>query len=256
MKQRVFLFFLVAIVTVFTGCAYNQVQDDSQLGAYQLTLQLNLKQNGNGFNLNTDYTNAFGETYRVSKFQFYISNISLLRNGVVSAKNNSDYFLVSAGDAVSQKLDLNVGVNEATGIQFLLGVDSIRNVSGAQAGALDPMNGMFWTWSTGYIMAKLEGISPQSTQPSNALVYHIGGFTGANNATRLVTLIFPPGKPMKINRGGTCELLMDVAVNKWFNGVHDMKIADFAGTMSPGGPALKIADNYATLFSITDVINK
>ena len=46
-------------------------------------------------------------------------------------------------------------------LSFLLGVDSMHNVSGAQTGALDPANDMFWTWNSGYVMAKMEGASPR-----------------------------------------------------------------------------------------------
>jgi hypothetical protein len=250
---------IIAAVSAFLlqACQPEVVQDDSQLGAYQMKVSFKAREGAANFSLNTDYVNAFGESYRVSKFLYYVSNMTLLRsNGATPVKLADSYYLVSMADAASQIINTTIPVNDVTGVQFLLGVDSLRNVSGAQAGALDPMNGMFWTWSTGYIMAKLEGSSPASTQPSNAMVYHIGGFAGANNATRWVTLNFPAGKPMNINRGGVCELQVDVAVNKWFNGVYNMKIADFAGTMSPGGQALKIADNYATMFSITDVINR
>jgi hypothetical protein len=61
-------------------------------------------------------------------------------------------------------------------MEFMIGVDSARNNSGAQTGALDPTNGMFWSWSTGYIMAKFEGTSAQSPAAANALKFHIGGF--------------------------------------------------------------------------------
>jgi hypothetical protein len=55
---------------------------------------------------------------------------------------------------------------DITGIRFLLGVDSARNVSGIQTGALDPARGMFWTWNSGYVMAKIEGSSPSAHVPA------------------------------------------------------------------------------------------
>ena len=60
-----------------------------------------------------------------------------------------------------------------------MGVDSIRNVSGAQQAALPPSNGMFWSWSTGYIFLKAEGTSPQSA--NNSFMFHLGGFMNPNN---------------------------------------------------------------------------
>ena len=43
-----------------------------------------------------------------------------------------------------------------------LGVDSLRNVTGVQTGALDPAMDMYWTWNTGYVMAKLEAAAQQA----------------------------------------------------------------------------------------------
>lgn len=42
-------------------------------------------------------------------------------------------------------------------VQFSIGMDSIANVSGAFGSDLDPTNGMYWAWQSGYINFKLEG---------------------------------------------------------------------------------------------------
>ncbi|WP_316930094.1 MbnP family protein, partial [Hymenobacter sp. IS2118] len=47
----------------------------------------------------------------------------------------------------SQLLALkDIPVGDYQSVSFTVGVDSARNVAGAQTGALDPNNGMFWTW--------------------------------------------------------------------------------------------------------------
>jgi hypothetical protein len=68
---------------------------------------------------------------------------------------------------------------------MMFGVDSLRNVSGAQTGALSTVNGMFWSWNTGYIMMKAEGISPNSS--SDSFAFHLGGFQGANSVVKTKT---------------------------------------------------------------------
>jgi hypothetical protein len=75
-----------------------------------------------------------------------------------------------------------------------LGVDSIRNVSGIQTGALDPLKGMFWTWNSGYVMAKLEGSSESSNSAGNRFTYHIGGFRPGMNVLKTIDLIIPRRK--------------------------------------------------------------
>ncbi len=75
---------------------------------------------------------------------------------------------------------------------FLLGVDSLHNVSGAQTDALDPAKDMFWTWNTGYVMAKLEGNSPSSALVNNKYEFHVGGFSGKYNVLKkILNLLFP-----------------------------------------------------------------
>ena len=62
-----------------------------------------------------------------------------------------------------------------TSIEFNLGVDSLHNHSGDQAGDLDPMYGMIWTWNTGYIFFKHEGYFTSSTSGTEQpLIYHYG----------------------------------------------------------------------------------
>src|SRR3954453_11162725 len=121
------------------------------------------------------YQNAFGETFSVHNFKYYISNITL--NDAEKNQSFPDkYFLIDNADSSSQQIELNTSLKNITAIKFLLGVDSLKNVSGVQTGALDPAKGMFWTWNTGYVMAKLDGNSPSANMPQHAFSYHIGGY--------------------------------------------------------------------------------
>ncbi|MBS1734667.1 MAG: hypothetical protein JST02_15340, partial [Bacteroidetes bacterium] len=106
------------------------------------------------------YSNYFGEQYTISKLKYYISNLVFSGNG--KDQEADTYFLVNAANE-SNAFDITLPAGNYSSIQFLLGVDSIRNCSGAQTGALDPMNDMFWTWNSGYVMFKLEGSSTAST---------------------------------------------------------------------------------------------
>ena len=140
-------------------------------------------------------------------------------------------------------------------LSFIIGVDSLHNVSGAQTGALDPINGMFWTWNTGYIFAKFEGKSPFSTALNQSVVYHIGGFRQGENAIRKVTLDFPGDQVLAFGNGKKTEIVIDVNLDQWFDGVNQVSIASTPVWMTPGGESLRIADNYATMFSIHELIN-
>jgi hypothetical protein len=143
--------------------------------------------------------------------------------------------------------------NKLTRFSFQVGVDSIDNVSGAQAGELDPAKGMFWTWNSGYIMAKLEGLSSYSEVPDKRFTYHIGGFSGENNTIRKITLSVPENRQITLQDQRTTTIIVDADIDKWFNAAHALRIADNAFVHSPGPLAALYADNYATVFSITSI---
>ncbi|MFM9056381.1 MAG: MbnP family protein [Bacteroidota bacterium] len=134
----------------------------------------------------TWYTNAAGESFNVTRLKYYLSNFELIRNDEVKYTLDNGYFLVDESNQATTVLELpDVPPGQYDKIRFLIGVDSTRNVSGAQTGALDPANGMFWTWSTGYIFYKLEGKSPASANVDSTFNYHIAGFRESNNTNSL-----------------------------------------------------------------------
>jgi hypothetical protein len=134
------------------------------------------------------YTSSTGESFQPTRLKYYISNLQLLSNKTKPRRITSVH-LIDAADP--QNIYLDSYTVEYDQVSFTIGVDSALNCSGAQSGALDPVNGMFWTWNTGYIYFKLEGYSAESTNDLQKIEYHIGGYTGAFKANRKVTLTLP-----------------------------------------------------------------
>ena len=58
----------------------------------------------------------------------------------------------------------------------IFGIDSMQTAGTDFSDALDPLHGMFWTWNSGYINLKIEGISRKSSQRGNVFQLHLGGF--------------------------------------------------------------------------------
>jgi hypothetical protein len=141
-------------------------------------------------------------------------------------------------------------------IAFTIGVDSIRNVSGAQTGALDPAKGMFWTWNSGYIMAKLEGNSIVSNEPNQVFEYHIGGFSGSENVVEKVKLRFPLNDAISFHKGGRTQMLINANANAWFSGPNPLSIAVTPVCATPGSLAKSIAANYANMFQVINIISE
>jgi hypothetical protein len=200
------------------------------------------------------YVNPFGETYRLTKLKYYISNTVLYSKGKAIRLSN-DYHLIDQSSDSSLYFTVAFPENEYDSIQFLLGVDSAMNTSGAQTGALDPMNDMFWTWNSGYVMQKLEGNSPQSKIVNNKIEYHIGGFSGTNSVLNYLVLSFSKDRPLIIQKGKVSTLAIDVDVNGFWNAVSDIQITDTPVCSQPGILAKQIAANFSRLFNIVDIIN-
>lgn len=198
--------------------------------------------------LGHDYANGHKETFSISKFKYYLSNF-LLKSASKTKYTSTDCYLVNEAEPLSKKIALNIPPGEYDSIGFLLGVDSINNVSGAQSGALDPLNDMFWTWNTGYVMVKLEGRSPLSKLSQQMIEYHIGGFRGQYSV--LQRIVFP--KKIRVKKDQTTVIVIDLDLLKWFSGKHVLKIAEHPSCTSPGALALRYAANYADMFSIQSV---
>ena len=139
----------------------------------------------------------------------------------------------------------------------MLGVDSVRNVSGAQTGGLDPAKGMFWTWSSGYIFFKLEGSSPKSGDVQKNLTYHIGGFQGPYKAQRNFTFDFG-SVTANVTTTFNPEVHLTVDLNKFFGAkkIIDVSATGYYNHMTANDSINKIlADNYAEMISFEHIHN-
>jgi hypothetical protein len=192
--------------------------------------------------------NISGETISVEKFKYYVSNFSVTNDKGAVTKLPAQYFLVDEADSASKNINLLIPGNMiVTRVSFLLGVDSIKNVSGIQTGALDPLKGMFWTWNSGYIMAKMEGSSASAATAGNRFTYEIGGFRkGMNTIKHIELAIDYKGKELE-------EIHINADLNHWFKGNTELKISETPICHSPGALAMRIADNYSSMFSINSI---
>ena len=195
----------------------------------------------------SSYQNAFGETFILKGFRYYISNIVLIEKGDRVHPLGANYFLVDIDQDSSQVITLRVDKKNYTGLQFLIGVDSLRNLRGTQTGVLDPLRGKFWTWNSGYITAKLEGVSPDSKAHSHLLTYHVGGYKKNEQTSRRITLRF--AEPLQFP-GNDERIHIQAEASTWFNGRHPIKIAEYPVCHEPGTLAVQLADNFEKMFSV------
>ena len=190
------------------------------------------------------YTNALGEKFSIDKCLFYLSNFALQSSSGKWYPIRDSYFLVNILDSSSLQIRFPINFTDIVNIRFLLGIDSAKNVNGIQSGVLDPARGMFWTWNTGYVMAKMEGTSAVSTMPVKKFTYHVGGFAGEQNVTKLIQLAIDK-KSTEQHR-----ILLQADLLRWFNGASPLSIAANPVCHVPGKLANQIANNYQFQFSV------
>ena len=194
------------------------------------------------------YKNELGQAFTVTKFKYYIGNIRFKKasGGIVAF---DEYYLVDEEEEKTKKINIDIPAGEYTGLDFIVGVDSLHNCSGVQSGALDPVNAMFWAWNTGYIFLKLEGRSPASKSPGNMFEYHIGGYKQPANCIRHISLNFT--QPVSIENATGRELSIKVNAAEV---LRTPAAIDFTtlSSVTDFHNAATIADNYADMFSVKD----
>jgi hypothetical protein len=205
--------------------------------------------------LNTgSYTNAVGQQFTVSKFNYIVSNFKLKKADGSEYAVPESYFLISedaAGNAASSGTEFelkNIPVGDYTGMSFLVGVDAPRNLAGAQQGALATTNGMYWDWVQGYVFLKMEGTWQQTNGTNTALQYHIGGFQDPNNSLRTVVPAWPAGTTLLVRTDHQPEVHVKVNLLQLLNGATTTDNVSFAAMPTvhmPGAGAIKLATNLS-----------
>ncbi|MCX6217159.1 MbnP family protein [Spirosoma sp.] len=209
------------------------------------------------------YLNAAGESFSVTKFNYFVSNIRLRKDdgSEFVVPQDSSYFLIQEDKPASQTIALsNIPAGNYTGITFVVGVDSARSMAdiSKRTGVLDPAlnNGMYWDWNSGYIFMKIEGTSTVApAAQNNAFFYHIGGFGRANvkiNNIRTLSLPFT-GTVARVESGSIPTVSLKTDVLKIFNGSTKLSIAQNPSVMFELY-STNIADNYAQMFSYDRIL--
>ncbi|WP_051691655.1 MbnP family protein [Pedobacter borealis] len=256
MKLSQYFLALLCPIILLSSCKKNtdEVAADTQS---TFSIEFENQVNGSPLVLNTKtYKNAKGEDFKINVFKYYVSNIKLSKADGTTYLIPESYFLIDASKAESTNITLkDVPTGDYTKIEYTIGVDYARNFAGAQTGALDPINGMFWTWNSGYIFVKLEGTSPQSTATGNTLTFHIGGVIDPNNTIRTFTTEINAANPLRVRTDGKPNMHFKVNAAALFTGKTDVSFATLNMTMG-GANSVIVANNYANgLFRLDHIHN-
>jgi len=202
-----------------------------------------------------NYRNENADSFSVTVYKYYVSNVRFVKADGTEHLSSESYFLIDESLPSSlSRVAAGIPTGTYTSIKMLLGVDSLRNVSGAQSGDLDPLHGMFWSWSTGYIMAKVEGNFKKTDNNNASFSLHLGGFTGKFRVVHDVELTLPQQLVVAQNKTSKVSLSSDVL--KWFYGFVTVNLQAMNQVGSEGNDARELSLNFKNAFSVTSVSNE
>lgn len=265
---RIFVSFTVLSFVIFSCKKEAEVVNpvgstDNGLG--KLTLKFDNIIGNEDLKLNTSYTNPVTkESFNLLTLQYFISNIKLktAEGKVFTVPQNDSYFFVNEGNVSSQTITLkDIPKGDYSELTFTIGVDSTQNVmsnvqapSGLQAGIAQ---GMYWSWTTGYVFLMIEGVSPQLAKhpEGTEFMYHVGGGNSKIfNNIKVKTLSFGTDKAT-VSSSKTPEVMITMDVMKVFNGTStNLKFVD-APVIMYDPRTTKIANNYNDAFSYKQLKN-
>jgi hypothetical protein len=178
---------------------------------------------------------ADSNQFSIDVLKFYISKIVLVKNNQIVFQEKNSFHLIDASKPKSLVIEIGPTNLNFDSIRFYLGLDSICSVSGALSGDLDPTNGMYWTWQSGYINFKIEGKSKVCNTRNNAFQFHIGGYAFPNKALQTIQL--------PINDGN--EIIIKFDLVKLFQQI-DLKSKNLI--MSPSIEAIEFSKKLSQCF--------
>lgn len=176
---------------------------------------------------NKEMMNTNGEKFSLSKLKYYITDLQ------VKGKKIPGTWLI---DAFGNRM-INLPFKKVSGdVSFTVGVPDEANYTGAQEGDLDQLNGMYWTWNSGYILFKMEGYFHENSSNQAKIEYHIGGYKPGENAAVKVKV--------HLKRTRSPIIIFDLK-NLWDSSFSMKKNAVVT---KPGATAQMVAKRYAQCF--------
>ncbi len=252
MKLKSLFVAACSLAILATGCKKDSNPGNEQPPKGNFKIEFEHTFDADEFALGTPYTTASSEELTFNTVRYYISNIKLKTTTGTEWIQPESYYLIDLsipGSAIINIPDVPAG--DYTEVTYTIGVDSTRNVSGAQTGALSPANNMFWSWNSGYIFMKFEGESPQVT---GGFAYHIGGYKAVESALHTNTHGFA-GAMMMVKPGATPQLHLKVDMKQLFDGANALSVVTTQMVHMPGPDAQKVAGNFHQCFSFEHLHN-
>lgn len=177
--------------------------------------------------------------YQIETFRFYLSDLEFYHDSQKVHTQKNSYHLIDSQSKMNIQEIISVPFDS---ISFSIGIDSSTNVSGVMGGDLDPINGMYWAWQSGYINFKLEGKTNKSSQADHSFQFHIGGYSGRFATVQRVCA--------RVNMSeSSSEIVMMIYLEKLLDQVDWSKKPVI---MRPCEEAVQMANSYQKIFKLKE----
>jgi len=176
-----------------------------------------------------------GEWIEFEDCRFYISHLVTYSSGKVWKDDEKAHLIDLEENSSLILTPLSVKIDS---ISFLIGIDSTTNISGILEGDLDPINGMYWAWNSGYINFKLQGKSSKSSTADKSFEFHLGGYLSPYQTVQSVTL------PVK-NAQETIEIEIDLS-----RFIEQVDISIMNSIMILGKDAVHLSEFLPLIFQV------
>lgn len=159
------------------------------------------------FAYNATASNNLGNTFKVSRLEYYIAEIRLIHDGGQISKPDSTWLLVEGTKNVNEFIG-NYNITSLEAIQFTVGVEAAVNHNDPTAyppvHPLAPkMPSMHWGWAAGYRFVALEGKAGNNF----AQIFELHGLGDANYYPLTLTT-------SGIKNGNTLEVQVNADIEK------------------------------------------
>jgi hypothetical protein len=197
------------------------------------------------------YTDPNGRKFDISKLQYYISNVRLIKADGSEMTVPNRYILVKPTEK-TYFVD-SVLPGDYKGFTFDVGIDSVTNHSDpALKSPTSPLSlesdgkDMHWSWTAGYIFvrldAKVDSTPDKSAGPNKQIFLHLG-----NDANRR-TINFS-NSSFKVANSGESQIHIVADFKKYLDGVD---LGTFPKLHGPSSVATKLANNLTRTFEVED----
>ncbi len=191
--------------------------------------------------LDSLYFQENNQSVRFTTLRWYIHDVMLVAKDGRIVDAPKKHFLMDAAVVDSRAVVFsNVSGMDVAEIRFKMGVDSVTQMRGALGDDLDPAEGMYWSWQSGYIHAKIEGTSSLSLAPGNEFVYHLGGYRNPNNS--IISVHIPVNHHSKL-------LIIQMEMDKF---TESAGIFELSQIMSPSRHGVALMKQFCSTIKLRD----